>query len=222
MAKLKAPKWGGNYERYKKLLLIWLRTLESTRTDEEIVSAVILSLNESQAHPQVCDLILDLEEKELYPDIAEKAGVADTVVGQDRTDAINTYIAEQLRAHPKLKIAVGKEGRLILGLNTILAALREKFDLKQEEKIFRDYEEYARLVRDKPKESMNDYILKSEALLRKLTKHKIELPDIVKAYNLLKGANLGKDFFFFFFLVRHSLTDSIAGSGNLQCDFTLW
>ena len=195
MAKLKAPKWGGNYERYKKLLLIWLRTLESTRTDEEIVSAVILSLEESQAHnkEQVCDLILDLDEKELYPDMAEKAEVADTVVGQARTDAINTYIAEQLRAHPNLKISVGKEGRLILGLNKILAALREKFDLKQEEKIFRDYEEYARLARDKPKESMNDYILKSEALLRKLTKHKIELPDIVKAYNLLKGANLGKD-----------------------------
>ena len=57
----------------------------------------------------------------------------------------------------------------------------------------RDYEEYANLMRDKSKESMKDYIIKSESLNRKLAKHHIVLPDIVLAYNLLKGANLWKE-----------------------------
>ena len=36
MAKIKAPKWAGNFERYKKVLLIWLRTLDDSVTDSDI------------------------------------------------------------------------------------------------------------------------------------------------------------------------------------------
>ena len=195
MVKLKAPQWGGNYDRYKKLLLIWLRTLESTNTDSDIVSAVILGLNKenSSANEQACELVLDMDEDQLYPDLTILAGAQDEADANAREEAIKNYMADQLRNHPEKKVIVGNTARIIPGLNIILKALHEKFGLKQEEKMFQNYEEYANLSRDTSKETMKDYIIKAETLTRKLAKQQIVLPDIVLAYNLLKGANLGKD-----------------------------
>ena len=194
MAKLKAPKWTGDYERYKKMLLIWLRTIEdNSATDSDIVSAVILGLDKATGDAsRACELILDIEEDTLYPDLATIAGVATEVQGQARENAIKDYFKNQMDNHPEKKVTVGKTEKIIPGLNAILVALHDKFGMKKEEKIFRDYEEYANLKRDKS-ESMKDYIIKAESLNRKLSRHQIVIPDIVLAYNLLKGANLGKE-----------------------------
>ena len=70
MAKLKAPVWDGDYDKFKKLLLIWLRTIDTNSTDSDIVSAVILGLNKaSEADNRACDLILGIDEEQLYPDM---------------------------------------------------------------------------------------------------------------------------------------------------------
>ena len=98
-----------------------------------------------------------------------------------------------MKDNPEKKITIGNTERIIPGLNAIITALNNKFGIKQEEKMFRDYEEYATLSRDKSSETMNDYIIKSETLTRKLAKHKIVLPDIVVAYNLLKGCKSWKE-----------------------------
>lgn len=194
MAKLKAPKWAGSFERYKKVLLIWLRTLEETVTDSNIVSAVILGLQNSQGDDkdQVFDTVLDLDEDDLYPQTTDPE-INEALTGEARTQAIKQHWDEFMKNHPEKKVTVGDKDRVIPGLNAILTALTNKFGVKLEEKIFRDYEEYATLSRDITSESMNDYIIKYETLSRKLVKHKIVLPDIVLAYNLLKGANLGKE-----------------------------
>ena len=193
MAKLKAPKWTGDYERYKKMLLIWLRTIEDNSTDNDIVSAVILGLDKATGEAsRACELVLDIEEDTLYPDLATLAGVGDNVEGQARENAIRDYFKAEMQNHPEKKVTVGNTEKVIPGLNAILVALHEKFGLKKEERIFRDYEEYANLKRDKS-ESMKDYIIKAESLNRKLSRHQIVIPDIVLAYNLLKGANLGKE-----------------------------
>ena len=193
MTKQKAPKWTGNFERYKKVLLIWLRTLEAGRSDSEIVSAVILGLENSNRDDkdQVCDTVFDMDEEQLYP--GDPEGIDVNIEGDTREEAIKNYWRDMMKEHPEKKVTVGNTDRVIPGLNAILKALMDKFDLKQEEKLFRDYEEYASLSRDKTTESMNDFIIKYETLSRKLIKHKIVLPDIVLAYNLLKGANLGKE-----------------------------
>ena len=193
MAKLKAPKWTGDYERYKKMLLIWLRTIEDNSTDNDIVSAVILGLDKATGEAsRACELVLDIEEDTLYPDLATLAGVGDNVEGQARENAIRDYFKAEMQNHSEKKVTVGNTEKVIPGLNAILVALHEKFGLKKEERIFRDYEEYANLKRDKS-ESMKDYIIKAESLNRKLSRHQIVIPDIVLAYNLLKGANLGKE-----------------------------
>ena len=144
MAKLKAPKWTGDYERYKKMLLIWLRTIEdNSATDSDIVSAVILGLDKATGDAsRACELILDIEEGTLYPDLATIAGVATEVQGQDRENAIKDYFKNQMDNHPEKKVTVGKTEKIIPGLNAILVALHDKFGMKKEEKIFRDYEEY--------------------------------------------------------------------------------
>ena len=86
MAKLKAPKWTGDYERYKKMLLIWLRTIEdNSAADSDIVSAVILGLDKATGDAsRACELVLDIEEDTLYPDLATIAGVATDVTSKTR------------------------------------------------------------------------------------------------------------------------------------------
>jgi hypothetical protein len=140
MAKLKAPVWDGDYDKFKKLLLIWLRTIDINSTDSDIVSVVILGLNKaSEANNRACDLILDMDEEQLYPDMSTLAGVSDTAPASERTEAIARYREDQLRDHPEKKVIVDNVPRIIPGLNVILAALHEKFGVKKEEKMFQDY-----------------------------------------------------------------------------------
>jgi hypothetical protein len=134
-----------------------------------------------------------MDEDQLYPDLTILAGAQEKADANAREEAIKKYMANLLRDHPEKKVIMGNTARIIPGLNIILKALHEKFGLKQEEKMFQYYEEYANLSRDKSKETMKDYIIKAESLVRKLAKQKIVLPDIVLAYNLLKGANLGEE-----------------------------
>ena len=70
MARLRGPRWDSNYERWRKILLSWLRLQDKDKTNDEIVAAVILGLNESSTLPtgdSVIDIILGLGEEELYP-----------------------------------------------------------------------------------------------------------------------------------------------------------
>ena len=117
MAKLKAPKWTGDYERYKKMLLIWLRTIEdNSATDKDIVSAVILGLDKATGDAsRACELVLDIEEDTLYPDLATIAGVATEVQGQARENAIKDYFKNQMDNHPEKKVTVGKTEKIIPG-----------------------------------------------------------------------------------------------------------
>lgn len=104
MAKLKAPKWTGDYERYKKMLLIWLRTIEDNSTDNDIVSAVILGLDKATGEAsRACELVLDIEEDTLYPDLATLAGVGDNVEGQARENAIRDYFKAEMQNHQRRK-----------------------------------------------------------------------------------------------------------------------
>ena len=117
MVKLKAPKWTGDYERYKKMLLIWLRTIEdNSATDKDIVSAVILGLDKATGDAsRACELVLDIEEDTLYPDLATIAGVATEVQGQARENAIKDYFKNQMDNHPEKKVTVGKTEKIIPG-----------------------------------------------------------------------------------------------------------
>ena len=138
--------------------------------DSDIVSAVILGLDKATGDAsRACELVLDIEEDTLYPDLATIAGVATDVTSKTR------WTITQRRK------SLGKTKKIIPGLNAILVALHDKFKMKKEEKIFsRDYEEYANLKRDKS-ESMKDYIIKAESLNRKLSRHQIVIPDIALA-----------------------------------------
>ena len=40
MGKIKAPKWDGDFERLSKLLISWLRLLENTVKNGEIVASI--------------------------------------------------------------------------------------------------------------------------------------------------------------------------------------
>ena len=71
MGKFKAPKWDGDFERWSKLLTSYLRLLENTVSNGEIVAAIIVALSESSALPngdKLVDIILELDDSELYPE----------------------------------------------------------------------------------------------------------------------------------------------------------
>jgi len=196
-----APKWNNSFDRWKKLLLIWLRSIDSTVNNTDIVSAVILGLSDSgtdrDSGENVLDFVLELEEEELYPvdgddkypDLSE---IEDAAEKKRLIDDWKTKQANRTTAHPDKKVTLRHEERVIPGLNNIIMTLKQKFGVREEEKMFSSYEEFESLKRRKD-QSMNDYLLKFEGLNKKLTHNKIEIPDIILAYRLLKGANLGKD-----------------------------
>ena len=70
MGKLRGPRWDANFERWKKILCSWLRVQDKSQSDSEFVAAVILGLSDSsklKSGENVADIILDLDDNELYP-----------------------------------------------------------------------------------------------------------------------------------------------------------
>ena len=174
MGKLRGPRWDVDYEKWRKLLLLWLRLQDKDTTDGEIVAAVILGLSESQNlknGDSVIDIVLDLDDSELHP--------AAVTVPQGTEDTRQKY---QLK----------DESRPIDGLTNILNTLKSKYGAREEVQLFKCYEEFESLIKDR-NECMNDYILKFERLYKRLERNSMVLPDLVLACRLMKSANLGKD-----------------------------
>ena len=194
MGKLKGPIYNGDFEKWRKLITIWTRSLDEKTTNDEIVSAVILGLNQSSGYDEVVDIVLDLDQDELYPDESDYEEMSEleekpktepaTPLSQEEQDAQKEE--EKKKSDAKKQIPLKKGLRKIPGLNAILIALKEKYGTREEEKLFSYYEEFESLKRDKAK-TMNDYIIKFESILRKLTKNKVVIPDIILAYRLLNG-----------------------------------
>ena len=72
MGLLKGPKFpeAMDLERWKKLLNGWMRTLAITTNNDDIVAAVITGLNHQSTKEGVLDAVLDIDEQDLYPEIA--------------------------------------------------------------------------------------------------------------------------------------------------------
>ena len=167
MGKMRGPKWDSDFERWKKILLSWLRLQEKEKSNSEIVAAIILGLSEStrlKNGESVVDVILELEDSELYP------------------EDDNSEVLFQLK----------DTARPIKGLSNIINTLQTKYGEREDIKMFKFYEEFESLVKNK-NETMKDFIIKFETLYKKLERSGMKLPDLMLAYRLMKSANLGKD-----------------------------
>ena len=178
MGKFKAPKWDGDFERWSKLLTSYLRLLERTVTNGEIVAAIIVALSEPNALPngdKIVDIILELDDCELYPE-------QDTPLLEGETSGNLTNGTFHLR----------DELRKSDGVANIYKTLQDKFGEKEEVKLFSWYEEFESLKKGND-ESMNDFIIRFERLYKKLERNEVKLPEIIQAYRLLKSANVGSN-----------------------------
>lgn len=170
MGKLKSPLFTSSidFDRWKKLMSSWIRTIPKNSSNNEIVAAIVVSCSNAQSREGTLDLILDLDEKELYP---------------EPMPPLEGDAAREMAAPCDRKIP---------GLELIYKTLENKYGTKEEEKIFKYYEDFETLKRD-PKSTMNDYIIKFESALRKLINSGIVFNDTILAYRLLKSASLGPD-----------------------------
>jgi hypothetical protein len=117
-----APKWNNSFDRWKKLLLIWLRSIESTVNNSDIVSAVVLGLSDSSidrdSGENVLDFVLDLEERELYPDDGDDKypDLTEITDPEQRKTLIDEWKAKQvarITADPEKKVTLRHEERVI-------------------------------------------------------------------------------------------------------------
>ena len=129
MAQLKAPKWDGNFMRWKKLMLIWIRSLDRAVTNSDIVSAVVMALsqspNDKDTGENVCDVILEIEEEALYPPETE---IDPTLVDEPLAAALKARDdarKEAIVQSPDKKVSLRNEDRIIAGLNTIISTYIE-------------------------------------------------------------------------------------------------
>ena len=79
MGKQKGPRFEESmeFERWKKLLKSWIRSLPNTTTHDEVVSAVVMGLSDSTSKSDALDLVLDIADDELYPVIPPPADGSD-------------------------------------------------------------------------------------------------------------------------------------------------
>lgn len=175
MGLLKGPKFpeAMDLERWKKLLNGWMRTLAITTNNDDIVAAIITGLNHHSTKEGVLDAVLDIDEQDLYPEI--------TVQAAARADTL------QQQAQPVKPIQ-----RNIPGLQVIMKTLEESFGMTEEMRVFRFYDEFEGMTREKGK-SMSDYIRKFESSYKKLSNRGIQLNDTILSYRLLKNASLGSE-----------------------------
>ena len=78
------------------------------------------------------------------------------------------------------------------GLDKLITKLRELYGVSNEQATFSAYEKFETFRRSEGM-NINDYINEFEQLNQKLVTYKIELPSAVRAYQLLKNANLPKE-----------------------------
>ena len=182
MVKLKSPIFSEkiSFEKWVKLIKNWLRTVPNTGTDDEIVAAVIMGLSDSHTREGALDIVLDIDDSELYP-------------GVTMSQLENTEPAKENEEETKPPGGVSlKAIRTVPGLDSILNNLKKKFGMNEEEKVFRHYEEFENIKRD-PSTPMKEYIIKFESALRKLKEDGVTMNDAILSYRLLKGAALGED-----------------------------
>ena len=171
MGLLKGPKFpeAMDLERWKKLLNGWMRTLAITTNNDDIVAAVITGLNHQSTKEGVLDAVLDIDEQDLYPEIA--------VQGDEPPPQVQPVKPIQ---------------RNIPGLQIIMTTLEESFGMTEEMRVFKFYDEFEGMTREKGK-SMSDYIRKFESSYKKLSNRGIQLNDTILSYRLLKNASLGSE-----------------------------
>ena len=167
--KLKGPKYTNDIDRWRKILLAWIRLQEIAITDSEIVSAVILGLNESPKLKNgelAVDIVLDLEEDILYP------------TGEAAVDARKFTFKDGARA--------------ILGLESILNAMKGRFSPAEDVRLFAAYSEFESMEKQKD-ETMKDFINRFERMNKKLQRDNLEIPELLLGYRLMKSAKLGNN-----------------------------
>ena len=167
--KLKGPKYSNDYDRWRKILLAWIRLQEKAITDSEVVSAVILGLNESPKLKNgelVVDVVLDLEEAILYPT-------------EDVSDDARVFTL--------------KDGsRAIPGLQAIMNAMKDRFSPAEDVRLFAAYSEFESMEKNKD-ETMKDFINRFERMNKKLKRDNLEIPELLLGYRLMKSAKLGNN-----------------------------
>ena len=160
MGKLKGPRFDDScdFEMWKKLIKNWLRTLPTDTTNESIVAAIVLGLSEPGSKKGAIDIVLEIDEKLLYPkaDIAAEitAANADTSFGSD-----------------------------VPGLNRLIKVLQDKYGLTEEERVFKCYEEFESLKRGSNM-TVNDYVTLFETAYRKLESCGVTLNGVILVYRL--------------------------------------
>lgn len=167
--KLRGPKYGNDIDRWRKILLAWIRLQAKAITDSEVVSAVILGLNESpklQNGELVVDVVLDLEEDLLYP-TAEAGDEARKFIFKDGS-------------------------RAIPGLEAIMNAMRDRFSPAEDVRLFSAYSEFESMEKHKD-ETMKDFINRFERMNKKLQRDNLDIPELLLGYRLLKSARLGSN-----------------------------
>ena len=78
------------------------------------------------------------------------------------------------------------------GIDKLTEKLRELYGVSEDQATFNSYEQFETFQRPSSM-SITDFINQFEQLNQKLISHKIQLPDAVLAYQLLKNANLPKE-----------------------------
>ena len=200
MVKTKCPSFNEKleFEKWKKLVKSWVRTIPEDATDDEITAVLVMGLSDSKTREGVIDIILDLDERSLYPICeAEDFSEMSPLEGQDKeavkTEELGSKAKKTSQTTPFDKSKRCNLGeRAIPGIELIIDVLEKKFGLNEEERLFKYYEDFETLRKDQ-KMTMNEYIIKFEAAYRKLQNSGVVLNEVILAYRLLKGASLGKD-----------------------------
>ena len=102
------------------------------------------------------------------------------------------YLSLEGKARDCCKTIKVEELKGKTGKNTLMTKLRDLYAIAKEQSMYHDYEEFETYTRPS-NVSITDFLNEWERRNEKLKKNKLDLPDGVLAYRLLKSANLEPD-----------------------------
>ena len=107
------------------------------------------------------------------------------------------FVALNLEGHSsgikeKILASISEEIRQAGGMEALIAFVKGIYDVEEMKEVFDDYEEFEDIKR-KEGESVKEFLPRWDMATAKCNKHEIKLPDVVRAFKLLKSINIPKE-----------------------------
>ena len=107
------------------------------------------------------------------------------------------FVALNLEGHSSgikenILASISEEIRQAGGMEALIAFVKGIYDVEEMKEVFDDYEEFEDIKR-KEGESVKEFLPRWDMATAKCNKHEIKLPDVVRAFKLLKSINIPKE-----------------------------